>query len=71
MVCGGCVRAVVEFPYSDVIGGPPMGGHVSHWACNDCGLMYERCPKRKQAQCSHGTIGCRGVGDKHACEVEK
>ena len=45
-VCGGCVRSIVKIAYSEVIGAPPMSGFVSHWACSDCGLMYERCPER-------------------------
>ena len=44
-VCGGDVVGKVRFRHSDLIGGPPPPSYVAHWACEKCGLMYERCPQ--------------------------
>jgi len=42
--CGGTVVGVIRFAHSDRIGGPPVNAHVAHWACQDCGLMYQKTP---------------------------
>lgn len=45
--CGGTVVAEVRFAHSDRIGGPAPHSYIPHWACQDCGLMYQKCPKKK------------------------
>jgi hypothetical protein len=45
VVCKGVVVGRVAYPHSDMIGGPPMRAYVSGWDCENCGLMYRRCPK--------------------------
>jgi hypothetical protein len=44
MVCGGTVVAEIRFAHSDLIGGPPGHAHIPYWACQDCGLMYQKAP---------------------------
>ncbi len=48
-VCSGKVVGQVRFRHSDRIGGPPPGAYVAHWACEDCGLMYEKTPPPKES----------------------
>lgn len=43
--CGDLVTAVIDFPWNGVIGGLPSNGHVTHWQCDGCGLMYGKPPK--------------------------
>lgn len=45
VVCKGPVVGRISYPHSDMIGGPPMQAYVSGWDCENCGLMYRRCPK--------------------------
>jgi hypothetical protein len=42
--CGGPVVAEVCFAHSGRLGGPPPHSYIPHWACQDCGLMYRKCP---------------------------
>jgi ribosomal protein L37E len=42
--CGGPVVGKVRFRDTGRIGGPPATAYVSHWECEDCGLMYGKVP---------------------------
>lgn len=47
--CYGVVKPVVRYrhgPFGPVFGGPPSPSYIDHWACNSCGAMYNKCPKK-------------------------
>lgn len=38
--------------------------------CHDCGFPNScECPGWGNNPCEHGTIGCKGKGEKHACTI--
>ncbi|MHB8564714.1 MAG: hypothetical protein ACYDDA_12390 [Acidiferrobacteraceae bacterium] len=47
-VCGASVVAEIRFAHSDRIGGPPPRSHVPHYACQECGLMYQKLPRKAE-----------------------
>ncbi len=46
-VCGGRVAAEIAFPHNGRIGGPPVQGRVGRWSCEECSVVYAKCPTEK------------------------
>jgi len=50
VACKGKVVPHISFPWDGRLGGPPVQGHVAHWYCEGCGLMYQSPPPAKKAR---------------------
>jgi hypothetical protein len=44
-VCSGNVAPNITYPYSRMIGGPPLQAYVKDWSCEGCGIVYKFPPK--------------------------